>query len=70
MASSGSTSPKSWSAPTTTPTLRNLAAGQYIHFACGQDACLVQVKRVARYASVEEMLDTEGPANVNPDSDV
>ncbi|MBB2912992.1 ASC-1-like (ASCH) protein [Streptosporangium becharense] len=48
--------------------LRNLAAGQYIRFACGTDECLVQVKRVARYTSFEEMLDTEGPANVNPDS--
>jgi ASC-1-like (ASCH) protein len=45
--------------------LRNLAAGQHIKFACGQDECLV---RVARYASFEEMIDTEGPACVNPDS--
>ncbi|UXY33266.1 ASCH domain-containing protein [Streptomyces sp. HUAS TT20] len=48
--------------------LRNLAAGQHIKFACGQDECLVRVVRVARYASFEEMLDTEGPENVNPDS--
>ncbi|TPQ22699.1 ASCH domain-containing protein [Streptomyces sporangiiformans] len=48
--------------------LRNLAAGQHIKFACGKDECLVRVIRVARYTSFEEMLDTEGPANVNPDS--
>lgn len=48
--------------------LRNLAAGQHIKFACGQDECLVRVVRVARYSSFEEMLDTEGPENVNPDS--
>ena len=48
--------------------LRNLAPGQYIRFACGRDECLVEVKRVARYDSFEEMLDTEGPANINPDS--
>ncbi|MGP4105300.1 hypothetical protein [Nonomuraea sp. KM90] len=29
---------------------------------------LTGVKRVARYASFEEMLDAEGAANVNPDS--
>lgn len=50
------------------PNLRNLAAGQYIRFACGTDECLVQVTRVARYDTFEEMLDTEGPARVNPDS--
>ena len=48
--------------------LRNLAPGQYIRFACGRDECLVEVKRVARYDNFEEMLDTEGPANINPDS--
>ncbi|WP_329426992.1 ASCH domain-containing protein [Streptosporangium sp. NBC_01495] len=48
--------------------LRNLAAGQYIRFACGTDECLTRVVRVARYTSFDEMLDTESPANVNPDS--
>ncbi|WP_369405788.1 ASCH domain-containing protein, partial [Streptacidiphilus anmyonensis] len=48
--------------------LRRLEAGQYIRFACGKDECLTKVVRVARYSSFEEMLDTEGPANVNPDS--
>ncbi|XHM96227.1 ASCH domain-containing protein [Peterkaempfera sp. SMS 1(5)a] len=48
--------------------LRNIGAGQYIRFACGKDECLTRVNRVARYGSFEEMLDTEGPANVNPDS--
>ena len=48
--------------------LRNLGPGQYIRFACGKDDCLTRVVRVARYTSFEEMLDTEGPANVNPDS--
>ncbi|GAA3419357.1 ASCH domain-containing protein [Streptosporangium vulgare] len=48
--------------------LRNLAAGQYIRFACGTDECLTRVVRVARYTSFDEMLDIEGPANVNPDS--
>ncbi|MEV4180164.1 ASCH domain-containing protein [Streptosporangium canum] len=50
------------------PKLRNLKAGDRIRFACGAHECLTRVKRVACYASFEEMLDTEGPANVNPDS--
>ncbi|MGI5430821.1 hypothetical protein [Streptomyces sp. CA-179760] len=29
---------------------------------------MVWLVRVARYAALEEMLDTEGPQNVNPDS--
>ena len=48
--------------------LRNLQEGQYIRFACGKDDCLARVVRVARYDNFEEMLDSEGPANVNPDS--
>lgn len=48
--------------------LRSLAVGDHIRFGCGNDTCLVKVERVSRYASFEEMLDTEGPANVNPDS--
>ncbi|MGP4103244.1 ASCH domain-containing protein [Nonomuraea sp. KM90] len=50
------------------PNLRNLAAGDHIRFVCGRDDALTRVKRVARYASFEEMLDAEGAANVNPDS--
>lgn len=35
---------------------------------CGRDECLTRVTRVAVYNSFEQMIDTEGPANVNPDS--
>src|ERR1022692_1801069 len=50
------------------PNLRNLRAGDYIRFVCGRNDALTRVKRVARYASLEEMLDAEGPDRVNPDS--
>ena len=50
------------------PNLRNLAAGDHIRFVCGRDECLTRVTRVAIYNSFEQMIDTEGPANVNPDS--
>ena len=50
------------------PNLRTLAAGDHIRFVCGRDEALTRVKRVARYTSFEEMLDTEGPENVNPTS--
>jgi len=50
------------------PNLRSLAAGDHIRFICGTDDALTRVKRVARYSSFEQMLDTEGPARVNPDS--
>ncbi|WP_231618618.1 ASCH domain-containing protein [Nonomuraea sp. SBT364] len=50
------------------PNLRNLSAGDHIRFVCGRDDVLTRVKRVARYSSFEEMLDTEGPAKVNPTS--
>lgn len=50
------------------PNLRTLAPGDHIRFVCGRDDCLTRVKRVTRYRSFEQMLDTEGPANVNPDS--
>jgi ASC-1-like (ASCH) protein len=50
------------------PNLRNLAPGDHIRFVCGRDDCLTRVKRVTLYPSFEQMLDTEGPANVNPDS--
>lgn len=48
------------------PKLRDLAPGDRIRFICGCDDVLTVVKRVARYTNFEEMLDTEGPANVNP----
>lgn len=50
------------------PNLRSLAAGDHIRFICGSDDALTRVKRVARYNSFEQMLDTEGPERVNPDS--
>lgn len=50
------------------PNLRSLGAGDHIRFVCGRDECLTRVKRLALYSSFEELLDTEGPANVNPDS--
>ncbi|MEO3862663.1 ASCH domain-containing protein [Acrocarpospora sp. B8E8] len=50
------------------PNLRRLAAGDYIRFVCGRDDALTRVKRVARYGSFEELLDTEGPKKVNPAS--
>jgi ASC-1-like (ASCH) protein len=48
--------------------LRNLKAGDHIRFMCGREEALTRVKRVARYASFEEMLDCEGAERVNPDS--
>jgi len=50
------------------PNLRRLAAGDHIRFVCGRDDALTRVRRVARYASFEELLDTEGPEKVNPAS--
>jgi ASC-1-like (ASCH) protein len=50
------------------PKLRGLTPGDHIRFVCGRDDCLTRVKRVTVYDSFEEMLDTEGPANVNPNS--
>lgn len=50
------------------PNLRNLKAGDHIRFVCGRDDALTRVVRVARYNTFEEMLDTEGPERVNPDS--
>ncbi|WP_214415279.1 ASCH domain-containing protein [Sphaerisporangium fuscum] len=50
------------------PNLRTLAAGDHIRFVCGRDEALTKIKRVARYASFEEMLDAEGPERVNPTS--
>jgi|GEM_PF-426933 len=50
------------------PNLRNLKAGDHIRFVCGRDDALTRVKRLARYTTFEEMLDTEGPQRVNPTS--
>jgi ASC-1-like (ASCH) protein len=49
------------------PRLRNLAQGDRIRFVCGRDECLTRVERVALYRSFEQMIDAEGPENVNPD---
>ncbi len=48
--------------------LRKLVPGDRIRFVCEGDECLTLVKRVTVYSSFEEMLDTEGPENVNPTS--
>ncbi|GAB3144179.1 ASCH domain-containing protein [Microbispora hainanensis] len=50
------------------PKLRDLATGDYIRFTCGGDDALTKVKRVARYRSFEELLDTEGHEKVDPTS--
>lgn len=50
------------------PHLADLAAGDRIVFRIKDtdETCEVTVLRVAEYASFEEMIDAEGPANVNP----
>ncbi|MDX2546143.1 ASCH domain-containing protein [Streptomyces sp. WI04-05B] len=50
------------------PHLEDLAAGDIIRFRIkGTDeTCDVLVKRVTEYKTFEELLDGEGPANVNP----
>ncbi|MGA5354070.1 ASCH domain-containing protein [Streptomyces thermodiastaticus] len=50
------------------PHLEDLAAGDVIRFRIkGTDeTCDVLVKRVTEYKTFEELLDGEGPANVNP----
>lgn len=50
------------------PHLAGMAAGDTIRFRIkGTDeTCDVLVKRVAEYPDFEELLDGEGPANVNP----
>ncbi|RFS87522.1 ASCH domain-containing protein [Actinomadura spongiicola] len=50
------------------PNLRKLKVGDHIRFICGRDDVLTRVRRVARYRSLEEMFDAEGPSRVNPDS--
>ncbi|MBA2811738.1 ASCH domain-containing protein [Streptomyces sp. KM273126] len=50
--------------------LEDLAPGDVIRFRIkGTDeSCDVRVKRVTEYKTFEELLDGEGPANVNPAS--
>jgi ASC-1-like (ASCH) protein len=50
------------------PNLRRLKTGDYIRFICGRDDALTRIRRVARYSSFDEMLDTEEPEKVNPAS--
>jgi ASC-1-like (ASCH) protein len=52
------------------PHLEDLAAGDVIRFRIkGTDeTCEVLVQRVTEYKTFEELLDGEGPANVNPAS--
>ncbi|WP_037819669.1 ASCH domain-containing protein [Streptomyces sp. NRRL S-146] len=52
------------------PRLEDLAAGDVIRFRIKGTAetCDVLVKRVTEYKTFEELLDGEGPANVNPAS--
>ena len=50
------------------PKFRSLTTGDHIRFVCDTDNALTRVTRVARYTSFEQMLDTEGPTRVNPDS--
>ncbi|MGW2560518.1 ASCH domain-containing protein [Streptomyces sp. NPDC001514] len=52
------------------PHLGDLASGDVIRFCIkGTDeSCDVLVKRVTEYKTFEELLDGEGPANVNPAS--
>ncbi|MGW5505957.1 ASCH domain-containing protein [Streptomyces rochei] len=52
------------------PKFDGLTAGDLIRFAVkGTDrTCLTRVTRVAEYTSFEELLDAEGPSQVNPDA--
>ncbi|MEU0591966.1 ASCH domain-containing protein [Streptomyces ardesiacus] len=52
------------------PHLADLAAGDVIRFRVKdtEETCTVLVKRVTAYKTFEELLDGEGPANVNPAS--
>jgi ASC-1-like (ASCH) protein len=51
------------------PKFDGLAVGDLIRFAVkGTDrSCMTRVTRVAEYASFEELLDAEGPSQVNPE---
>lgn len=53
------------------PHLANLAAGDRIrfHIKDTEETCDVAVLRIAEYSTFEDMIDTEGPANVNPSAD-
>ncbi|MEV5846522.1 ASCH domain-containing protein [Streptomyces sp. NPDC051985] len=52
------------------PRLADLAAGDTIRFRIkGTDeTCEVRVERVTEYPDFEALLDSEGPANVNPNA--
>lgn len=52
------------------PRLEGMAAGDQIVFSVkgSEERCVVDVLRVTEYASFEDLLDGEGPANVNPSS--
>ncbi|MET9760004.1 ASCH domain-containing protein [Streptomyces sp. NPDC006372] len=52
------------------PKFDGLAVGDLIRFVVkGTDrSCMTQVTRVAEYASFEELLDAEGPSQVNPEA--
>lgn len=45
---------------------QRVRAGDLIRFRCEGDSVAVRVRRVARYGTFEELLDAEGPENVNP----
>ncbi|MFI7702484.1 ASCH domain-containing protein [Nonomuraea sp. NPDC049480] len=49
------------------PKFRDLAPGHRIRFTSDGLQCLTRVRRLARYTSFEELLDTEGAERVNPD---
>jgi ASC-1-like (ASCH) protein len=53
------------------PRLANLAPGDRIrfHIKDTEETCDVAVLRVAEYSTFEDMIDTEGAANVNPSAD-
>ncbi|WP_060887749.1 ASCH domain-containing protein [Streptomyces caniscabiei] len=52
------------------PKFEGLAAGDLIRFSVKNTdrSCLTRVTRVAEYASFEDLLDTEGPSQVNPEA--
>ncbi|MDQ8702168.1 ASCH domain-containing protein [Streptomyces sp. LHD-70] len=52
------------------PHLEDLAAGDSIRFRIKgtEETCDVNVLRVTEYKTFEELLDGEGPSNVNPSS--
>ncbi|MFJ8469672.1 ASCH domain-containing protein [Streptomyces swartbergensis] len=52
------------------PKFDGLAVGDLIRFAVkGTDrSCMTRVTRVAEYTSFEELLDAEGPSQVNPEA--